>query len=169
MTSEPNYPSFDDEFEPGQRLLDERVGRAEAELKKLDAGEPFERGAIDEVWRDLAAGKIDVHSAALWAETIASRITARLLKPKAKWTKEERYQMVLLAIGVVGMPSKNYVIARDLQLYLDFEDLFQRKPKRNRLREMADFLTKKGHYMDLAAKPIENRIRRALKKIKKTP
>ena len=167
MTQEQNDPPFDEEFEPGERFLDERVGWAENELKKLDDEKPFDRAVIDQVWRALAEGNIGVHSAALWAETIAKRITKLVLEPHPHSgvgdKDRERDRRALRAIGISGMPSKNHDIQRDLEFFLQIENLYEKKRCHNRLKAMDDFLKGRGHYAGLSDKQIDNRIRRLLK------
>lgn len=151
--------------------------------RELDKAEKFDRGPIDHIWRELALGKLDERSAAIWAELIAKRVALLVLNDerndfRSGWFGDDsslnhaqckdREDRAILAIGLSGNPNLNYFEERDVKFYLEFNELaLEANPPETLVSKILHFMLKRGHYSQLKPKAAENRVRRLVAKIEK--
>lgn len=142
---------------------------AEAELEKLDAGQPCERGAIDAVWKAAASDRLTLREMASWAKIIARRVFGSVIEKSQIPVREdgnvdERDRLALKALGLFGPKDQNYRERQHLELFLSFEDLVKpsEENRQSRRRKLLRIMRSGGFYADVPDADALKRVDRLL-------
>ena len=137
------------------------IALAETEIRKLDDGRNPKRGPVDEVWRTIAEGAMSQADMAAWAGIIANRVVTHVLDEKIS---DERRRQALKALGLFGRADENYREQKDLELFLEFQQLakINHENRMSRDTKFSKFMRGRGNYKGIEDRPAKAPIKRFL-------
>lgn len=159
----------------GSEESDLLVHLALVEMRKADRGEKHDRGPIDHLWRMISAGSLADHSTVHWATIVAQRVVAMVLEDDSPSYEIENLHDILLkerdrraitAIGLTNQRSNKFIIERELELYLHFEE-FRTEPSKSLIARATKYLQQRGHFHGVRWLPAQHKVRRAWNRLLK--